>query len=212
MIGYIRGEVLAIIPSGKAAAQVVVWPNSKFSEDSVGVAYTIVTSLHTAFNCVVGDVCAFWTYSVHHENDNYLIGVDTKDSLVMFVKLLDVSGVGPRTAMQIVSVLGVEGVRQDVEQREVKSIAKVPGVGQKTASKIILELAGKLLDIGKLVSDIGESVDTGKFGVVVSTLEKLGYSRNDAKEAVLRATPQLSEAVDLSVSQQVSLVLSVVSK
>ncbi|MCC7303791.1 hypothetical protein IT418_00005, partial [bacterium] len=139
-------------------------------------------------------------------NDNYLLGFDSVDKMRLFLTMLDVSGVGPRTAMQIVDTIGVESIGKALVSNDVKVFSKVPGVGQKTAAKIILELAGKNLDITAVLKP--QSLDVSEHADVIATLQKLGYSVSDARQAVTKASTDLILQQNLSTAEKVKLVLS----
>lgn len=203
MIGFIRGKIIEMFKSGKSVASIVLWIHE---ENSLGLGYTILVSESQAAIYSIGHTAALWTYSVHNENDNYLIGFDSAEKMRLFFNMLDVSGVGPRTAMQIVDTIGVEGIGKALLSNDVKAFSKVPGVGQKTAAKIVLELAGKNLDISAILKP--QDIDISLHSDVVATLQKLGYSVTDARNAVAKASTDLSSQPDLSTAEKVKLVLS----
>lgn len=203
MIGYVRGSVLQKFKSGKNTASLVLWTGEK---DSFGVGYTVLVSDHFVGTLEPDQTVILWTYSVHTENDSYLIGFDSSEKMRMFLELLDVSGVGPRTAMTIVDTVGVENIIQAIATSDVKTFSSVPGIGQKTAAKIMVELSGKDLDITTVL--IPQQIDVSAHGDVLATLQKLGYSVANAKEAVAKATAELAMQPQLSTAEKVKLVLS----
>ncbi len=203
MIGFIRGKVLEMFKSGKAVSSLVLWTAG---EDDFGIGYTVLVSEIQSALFAVGTVANLWTYSVHNENDNYLIGFDSVQKMRLFLNMLDVSGVGPRTAMQIVDTLGVDGIAQALGSNDVKAFSKVSGVGAKTAAKIVLELSGKDFDVTSVLNP--QNVDVSAFPDVIATLQKLGYSSSNAKEAVEKSVSELTANPSLSTAEKVKLVLS----
>ena len=203
MIGFIRGKVLNSFKSGKAVTSLVVWPNENVT---FGVAYTILVSDITGAKNVKDDVAELWTFSVHSDNDLYLIGMDSADKMKIFLKLLEVSGVGPRTAMTIVDTVGVDGITNALVMNDVSVFSKVSGIGQKTAAKIVLELAGKDLQIESILKP--QQINLSAYNDVIATLQKLGYSSNSAKEAVAKASAELDMQPELTLAEKVKITLA----
>jgi Holliday junction DNA helicase RuvA len=205
MIGFISGKVIGSYKIGKSTTFLLVWPNEQL--DSYGVAYSVLVTNAQAELYPLNASARFWLYAVHSENDAYNIGFPSSDSLEYFMKLLDVSGVGAKSAMQILGVLGIDGVMQAVTAQDVTVLGKVPGIGKKTAAKIVLELTGKLTNIESVVSQ-GTSGEMHEDRDIIATLQKLGYSTANAKEAVIRVASKLAENKGLDLAEKVKLVLS----
>lgn len=203
MIGFIRGKVLEMFKSGKSVSSLVIWTGR---DEDFGLAYTVLVSEIQVSAFTTGDIVSLWTYAVHNENDNYLIGFDSVKKMRLFLSMLDVSGVGPKTAMQIVDTVGVDGIAQALATNDVKIFSKVPGVGQKTAAKIVLELSGKDLDVAAVLKP--QQIDVSEYSDVIATLQKLGYTSTNARDAVAKASAELAMQPTLSTAEKVKLVLS----
>jgi len=203
MIGFIRGRVIGMFPAGKNVVSLVVAP---FGEGKMGVAYTILFPLSDAKRITIGEQIALWTFAVYSDKDSYLIGFTTEAKVMFFLSLVSVSGVGPRSAMMILSVLTTEECKSALQEQNAAVFGKVPGIGRKTAAKIVLELSDKEIDVNALVSS-GVDVKE-KYSDVQATLIKLGYSTQSAKEAINTALSVLDKHPDKSTAEKVTLVLS----
>jgi Holliday junction DNA helicase RuvA len=106
-----------------------------------------------------------------------LYGFATGEDLRLFEMLIGVSGVGPRGALSLLSALGAEGLSDAVSAGDVPRLQQVPGVGQKMAARLVLELKGKL--VGRAAA----SVSTGRDDEVVAALVGLGYTQAEAQAA-----------------------------
>jgi Holliday junction DNA helicase RuvA len=203
MLGFIRGSVKEIFPAGKNTVSLVLWTEN--DSTALGVAYTILVSELQAAHMIIGTIAEVWTYPVQAERESYLIGFGSSQKLRMFLKLLAVSGVGPKTAMQIVDSVPLDDLIVALTNNDVSIFNKIPGIGKKTAAKIIVELSGQEVNVGKVLH--GSSTNE-QFPEVLATLKKLGYTTIAAKDAIARALSKLQENPNLSVAEQVKLVLS----
>ncbi|MBO5486445.1 MAG: Holliday junction branch migration protein RuvA [Eubacterium sp.] len=141
-----------------------------------------------------GQEMKIYTYTYVREDALQLYGFLTRDELNMFRLLITVSGIGPKGALGILSVMDVDTLRFAILARDSKAIAKAPGIGAKTAAKLILELKDKcsvedMLDSGEKRQSGG--VDTGAAGgtnaaqgEAIEALVALGYSPTEATAAV----------------------------
>ena len=140
----------------------------------------------------IGQELKVYTYMQVREDAVVLFGFLTRDDLAMFKMLIGVNGVGPKAGLGILSALGTEELRFAVLADDAKRIAKAPGIGAKTAQKIILELKDKL-DLAevfeqKLNADRQQeavvSVGSGMVQDAVEALVALGYGSTEALRAV----------------------------
>lgn len=206
MLGYIRGSVLGFFKVGKSVSSLVVWPNE--DENALGVGYSVLVSDILAAKLPKHSVVSLWLYTVQTDKESYVIGLDSSEAMDWLVKLLTVSGVGPRTALQVIDTLEVSGMQQALAQRDIKMLTKVPGLGQKTAAKIIIELGGKGGEVSA-VNAMKPALDNlQEYSAVVATLQKLGWKAQEAKDAVRANVEKLRGMGDKDVSEQVKLVLS----
>lgn len=154
--------------------------------DNGGVGYKLYASAKTLESFREGDKVTLYTYLNVHEDVFDLYGFATEDEQGMFLKLLSVSGVGPKAALAVLSVVTPKELALAVITKDSKILTKASGVGVKMAQRIILELADKLKD-SEILPD-GESdaisVSTDAQSEAVSALMVLGYSQTEAKSAV----------------------------
>ncbi len=125
-----------------------------------------------------------YTHQIVREDALELVGFATLAELEFFWKLISVSGVGPKMALNVLSLGPVGSVRRAVERGDVAYIESAHGVGRKSAQRVVLELKGKLITD----DETGEGDDEA-----VSALENLGYPRHKAREAVKSASEGSTE-------------------
>ncbi|TAL19382.1 Holliday junction branch migration protein RuvA [Patescibacteria group bacterium] len=138
-----------------------------------GIGYEVALTAPTAVKLAVGERVRLCTMEVTREDSHELFGFADEAARALFRKLIAVSGVGPRTALQVMSIGATSEVRLAIDAGDISRLTSVPGVGTKTAQKIILELRGKLAE-----AERSEDRD------VVEALAGLGYRREEAAQAV----------------------------
>ena len=130
------------------------------------------------------------THFVVREDAQLLYGFLTAAERSAFRELIKVSGIGARTALSVLSGLSVDALCQAVTQQDTAALTRVPGIGKKTAERLVLELKGKLgADLGRLVSTAGASSAKSD---VISALIALGYSEREAAAAVRKLPDDIS--------------------
>lgn len=144
--------------------------------DVGGVGYEVATTLRVFDQLKDGDRAVFWIHTQVRDDAIVLFGFPDRSDLDAFEKLISVAGVGPRTALGVLSALTATDLAQAVEQGNVALLQRSPGVGRKTADRILLELKDRL-------GPAASSPDTVR-GDAVSALVNLGYSQRDAARAV----------------------------
>jgi holliday junction DNA helicase RuvA len=191
MIGRISGSL-----AHKAPPLVLV--------DVQGVGYEISVPMSTFFNLPqVGQPVVLLTHFVVREDAQILFGFLTAPERATFVELVKISGVGPRTALSILSGLSVGELAQAVTQQDAARLVKVPGIGKKTAERLLLELKGKLgADLG--APSAGALSDNQ--GDIAQALQALGYNEREA-QAALKALP-----ADVGVSDGIKMALKALNR
>jgi Holliday junction DNA helicase RuvA len=167
------------------------------SEDNVvldvnGLGYNVKISSATAAKLPgIGNRIKLYTYTSVREDAVQLYGFLARGDLDIFRKCITVSGIGPKGALAILSVLDADSLRYAIITGDVKAISKAPGVGARTAERLILELKGKVriedTVIGREVEGVeteAEAVDNAQKKEAVEALVSLGYGRADAVKAV----------------------------
>ncbi|MEW6100105.1 MAG: Holliday junction branch migration protein RuvA [Pseudomonadota bacterium] len=190
MIGRLTG-VLA----DKAPPQVLI--------DVGGVGYEVDVPMSTFYNLPsLGERVTLLTHFAVREDAQVLYGFGTAEEREAFRQLIKISGVGPRTALALLSGLSVADLAQAVSLQEPGRLVKVPGIGKKTAERLLLELKGKLGP--ELARPQGVASDTQ--ADVLQALVALGYSDREAA-AALKALP-----ADVGVSEGIKLALKALAK
>ena len=157
--------------------------------DVSGVGYELLCSGETlALAGNVGDSAKLLTYLVVRENEVFLIGFKTSEEKNLFLNLITVSGVGPKTALQIISACGTANLISCIVSGNTGSIASAKGVGKKTAERVVLELKEKLLkENGEMAfSSPLESAlpNSAVIQDAILALTSLGLTKAEAESAV----------------------------
>jgi Holliday junction DNA helicase RuvA len=191
MIGRLSGTLLE-----KNPPQLLV--------DCNGVGYEVDVPMSTFYNLpAMGEKVVLLTHLAVREDAHLLYGFGTNEERNVFRQLIRISGVGARTALSILSGMSVADLSQAITLQEAGRLTKVPGIGKKTAERLLLELKGKLgADLGAVsgVSHSDASAD------ILNALLALGYSDKEAMLA-LKQVPAGS-----GVSEGIKLALKALSK
>jgi holliday junction DNA helicase RuvA len=171
--------------------------------DVGGVGYEVDVPMSTFYNLpALGERITLLTHFVVREDAQQLFGFLTVDERSTFRLLIKISGVGPRTALSILSGLSVAELAQAIAAQEPGRLVKVPGIGKKTAERLLLELKGKL---GPDLATRASVIDDAQ-GDIVQALIALGYNERDAT-AALKALP-----TGVGVSEGIKLALKSLSR
>jgi Holliday junction DNA helicase RuvA len=192
VIGRLSGQL-----ADKAPPQVLV--------DCNGVGYELDVPMSTFFNLpAVGERVVLLTHFVVREDAQVLFGFLTAAERATFRELVKISGVGPRTALSILSGLSVAELAAAVGRQDGARLVKVPGIGKKTAERLLLELKGKLApDLG---APAGATALSDAQGDIAQALQALGYSEREA-QAALKALP-----ADVNMAEGIKLALKALNR
>ncbi|MES2106947.1 MAG: Holliday junction branch migration protein RuvA [Pseudomonadota bacterium] len=186
MIGRISGLLLE-----KNPPQLVV--------DCQGVGYEIDVPMSTFYNLPgLGEKVVLLTHLTIREDAHILFGFGTAEERSVFRQLIKISGVGARTALSILSGMSVADLAQAITLQEAGRLTRIPGIGKKTAERLLLELKGKLgADLGAAG---GGAVASDHSSDVLNALLSLGYSDKEALTAVkqIPAGTGVSEGIKLA--------------
>lgn len=173
--------------------------------DVNGVGYEVDVPMSTFFNLpALGERVTLLTHFVVREDAQILFGFLTHEERATFRELVKISGVGPRTALSILSGLSVAELASAVSRQDGARLVKVPGIGKKTAERLLLELKGKLgADLG---APAGSAPVSDTQGDIAQALQALGYSDREA-QAALKALPP-----DVGVSEGIKLALKALNR
>ena len=194
MISYIRGE-LAAVEEQKAVV------------DVGGVGYGVYMSQQTlSMLPPVGNEVKIHTYLNVKEDAMQLYGFLTRDDLEIFRLLIGVSGIGPKGGLNILARLSPDELRFAVMSGDVKTISSAPGIGKKTAEKLILELKDKLsiedmlnraAQGDEVPGAVQENAEEGIRAEAVQALVALGYGSSESLRAVKKTSPECATAEDV---------------
>jgi Holliday junction DNA helicase RuvA len=174
VIGRLSGKLLA-----KNPPQVML--------EVGGVGYEIEVPMSTFYGLpATGESATVHTHLVVREDAHVLYGFATLEERGAFRQLIRISGVGARTALAVLSGLTVPELAQAVALQDPARLVKVPGIGRKTAERLLLELKGKLADA------LPAGISAGGGGDVLNALLGLGYSEKEALAAVKGLPPGLA--------------------
>jgi holliday junction DNA helicase RuvA len=164
-------------------AKIVSKPNETALVLMVGGAGLYVRVPKTALDTMpnVGDTITLYTHLTVREDDISLYGFTSEEERAIFEVLISVSGVGPKMALAILGTLSTEQLRNAVGREDAALLTRVPGIGKKTAEKIIFELKGKL-KVSGIMAELAGISDTDSD--VIAALTALGYSVVEAQSAV----------------------------
>ena len=177
MIGKLTG-----ILSDKNPPQVIV--------DCNGVGYEVQVPMSTFYNLPdLGSKVTLLTQFIVREDAQLLFGFLTSGERESFRELIKISGVGPRIALALLSGLNTDELAQAVSAQDASRLVKVPGVGKKTAERLLLELKGKLAPV---LSKPGFAVAGDTQGDILQALIALGYSDKEAQAALKQLPPDVS--------------------
>jgi Holliday junction DNA helicase RuvA len=192
MIGRLNGTL-----ADKNPPQVLV--------DCQGVGYEVDVPMSTFYNLPgVGEKVSLLTHFVVREDAQVLFGFGSAGERDAFRQLIRISGVGPRTALSVLSGMSVAEIGSAVTAQDASRLVKVPGIGKKTAERLLLELKGKLgADLGAAG---GAAPASDAQADILQALVALGYSDKEA-QAALKALPR-----DVGVSEGIRLALKALAR
>lgn len=150
-----------------------------FILDVSGIGYLIQSSLSTFNHIKEGQEVTLYTRCVYKDEEAFIFGFLSKEELKIFEQLITVSGIGPKSGLNILSSFSPEEISEAVESENIELLSSVPKIGKKIASKIILELKGKL--------KFEQTPEI--FTQAVNALCSLGITRNEAVQRV-KGLPQ----------------------
>jgi len=172
--------------------------------DCNGVGYEVAVPMSTFYNLPgLGEKVVLLTHLAIREDAHVLFGFGSAEERNTFKELIKISGVGARTALSILSGMSVPDLSQAVTLQEAGRLTKVPGIGKKTAERLLLELKGKL---GADLGAVGGAVHHDTTSDILNALLALGYSDKEATLA-LKQVP-----ADATVSEGIKHALKALSK
>ncbi len=168
MIGSLKGKV-----DFKSGTTIIV--------DVHGVGYKAQVSSEVLNKAIVGQEIKIYTYTHVREDVLDLFGFSSAEDLKLFEQIIGISGIGPRTALNIFSIGTRDGISKAIIKGDVEFFTQVPRLGRKNAQKLIIELKGKLGSLEDL--DLSAEVD-GQSNEIITALKAFGFSAGEAREAI----------------------------
>ncbi|MCI1633202.1 MAG: Holliday junction branch migration protein RuvA [Liquorilactobacillus nagelii] len=200
MYEYLTGMIAAVTPS-----YIVV--------DVDGVGYLVYAA--NPFRFSNGQQAKVFVYQAVRDNDISLYGFTTQTEKNLFVKLLNVSGIGPKSALAILATNDLQGLVKAIQNNSITYLTKFPGVGKKTAQQIVLDLKDKLAQVGtdnllvtETISNNTNLTENGLLEEALAALSALGYTRNEIK----KIKPQLEKATANTTDEYLRLGLKLLMK
>ena len=191
MIGCLIGEVFAL-----EAPTVLLNVN--------GVGYEIDTPLSTFYQLQKVQKVTLWTHLVVREDAQQLYGFSDTQEKIIFRTLLKVNGVGPKMALGILSTLSIELLIHSIEHDDINTLIKVPGVGRKTAERLMIELRDRFKALAHSSSSSANSTATqiqfmanSPIAEAEAALQSLGYKPIEAQKAVAAVKADYTESADI---------------
>ncbi len=174
--------------------------------DVGGVGYEVNVPMSTFYNLPkIGEKLALFTQLIVREDAHLLYGFGTEAERATFKQLLKVSGVGPKVGLAVLSGMSVNDLAEAVATQESGRLTRVPGIGKKTAERLLLELKDKLkVDVRITVG--GEAAKPTSAADILNALMSLGYNEKEALYAI-RELPK-----DVTVSDGIRQALKLLSK
>lgn len=192
MIAYVKGKIIK-----KNNASLVIAVN--------GIGFEVFVPLNNFYNYQEGEEAELITYLHIREDLMQLYGFQNWDEREIFLLLINVSGVGPKGALAILSNITIERLKQAIKNEDVSALIKLPGIGKKTAQRLIIELKDKMPDVLSVEEEIAETGSvTGND--LLSALVSLGYQPLEVKKIIpqlLKEYPNRDEAFILKKALQI---------
>lgn len=184
MFAYIKGEIIDISEDNLILEANQIGYNIRISTGTTGLLPSI------------GEEVKIYTYTCVREDAFLLYGFLTKDDLDIFRRLITVNGIGPKGGLAILSVMTADDLRFAILSGDAKAIAKAPGIGVKTAERVILDLRDKVSLEESLEKSFGSSAERGSaVNGQAARSQKVAKARNEAVEALSALGYSPSEAL-----------------
>ena len=199
MIDQINGEIISINEN-----YIVI------AVGSLGIKVNISTALSSKL--VKKDLITLVTYLNVREDVLDLYGFKNEHERNLFLMLISISGIGPKLAISILSGVEFEDLKSNIVSGDIKSLTSIPGVGSKTAKRIIIELKDKLSKTVTTELGFVDDHDSKISKDVISALIGLGYNENIAKKAIKKIKPTSSNSSTSSIESLIKAALKILNE
>jgi Holliday junction DNA helicase RuvA len=188
MIGRLHGTVVE-----KSAPQIII--------DIHGVGYEVETPLPTFCQVALGKEATLWIHQVIREDANLLYGFSDREERALFRLFLKVSGVGPKLALSLLSGMEPNAFLRCIERDDVVTLTKIPGVGKKTAERLIIELRDRIKELmpnsATATERLSLTTQLSPVAEAEQALMALGYKPLEAQKAVALVKNQHEDTANL---------------
>ena len=188
MIGRLHGTVVE-----KSAPQIII--------DIHGVGYEVETPLPTFCQGALGKQATLWIHQVIREDANLLYGFSDREERALFRLFLKVSGVGPKLALSLLSGMEPNAFLRCIERDDVVTLTKIPGVGKKTAERLIIELRDRIKELmpnsATATERLSLTTQLSPIAEAEQALMALGYKPLEAQKAVALVKNQHEDTANL---------------
>lgn len=187
MIGFLSGKIIL-----KSTNNLVINVNN--------VGYKVFVNKYVLEKSKLEQEISLFIYTHVREQEISLYGFSTEEEEIMFRLLISVSGIGPKVALNLLSIADVKAIKTAIVRKDISILTQVSGVGKKTAEKLVLELSGKVDELGfenSQISDIN----------VIEALKSMGYSLSESRDALNEVPKDVLET-----SEKIRLALKFIGK
>lgn len=179
MISFLRGRII-----NKSSNFAVIEVNN--------IGYQIFSGSNFLNDLRLGEEAEIYTHHHIREEANDLYGFKDAEELELFELLLTVSGVGPKSALGVISIAAAGDIKEAIVRGDANLLTKVSGIGKKTAERVVLELKNKIIRSGTSASVINSAVTLGSDEI--DALMSLGYSLSEARAALNLIGSEISDS------------------
>lgn len=189
MIGYLKGDIVY-----KDLKSLIINTGSS----SNGVGYKVYTTLDVLSGVEDGSNLSLWIHTVVKDDAIDLYGFTKRDALDYFNLLLSVSGIGPKSALNILGLANTKNLRQAITSQDTSYLTNISGISKKIAEKIVMELKGKILEDSDDENPSPYNRQNRNVEVeAIEALKALGYTQKEAKDALENISKEIRETKDV---------------
>jgi len=189
MIGFLKGKIISSKPT-------------KIILDVNGVGYLINISINTFEKINDKEIVSLYIYTSVKEDSITLFGFFSESEKEMFELLISVNGIGPKLALNILSGIQVDELKNSIQNGDVSRIIAIPGIGRKTSERLVLELRTK---VDHIIEEGGVEIPFSIKNESIAALTTLGYNQKIAEKAVRDV---LTEEANISIEELIKKALS----
>lgn len=198
MFAYLRGTIQNVSPT-------------HVTVEVGGIGFALLMANPFRLSAYIGEEMIIYVYQSVSQDDIRLYGFINEQEKNLFLKLIHVSGIGPKSALSILALEDHVGLVRAIEDGNADYLQKFPGVGKKTASQIVLDLKGKLSDLSpEIVEAFGDHEDLEAnmaLDEAIEALSVLGYTKRDLKRVKSQLKEMKCESADEYIREALSLLI-----